>query len=193
MFWQPPRTHGEVVEGRSVSFLELFYDLVYVVLIARLASTLAHHISWQSVGEFAVLFAMIWIGWFNWVTYHDAHGRGDARTRSVTFAQMFATAAMAVFAGSAAGTGGTGFAISYTVFLAILVWLWWSIAIMERGDEQFGNLSRTYSIVMTVMALWIVTRPDACNHGRTAEDSAGYAAESSGSHSPSKLPARLHR
>ncbi|MCP3997722.1 MAG: low temperature requirement protein A [bacterium] len=154
-FWQPPRTHGEVVEGRSVSFLELFYDLVYVVLIARLASTLAHHISWRSVGEFAVLFAMVWIGWFNGTTYHDAHGRGDARTRMFTFAQMFATAAMAVFAGTAAGSGGTGFAASYTIFLAVLVWLWWAMARMERDDERFGSISRSYAIAMTVMTLWI--------------------------------------
>jgi hypothetical protein len=27
-FWQPPRAHGDVIEGREVSFLELFYDLV---------------------------------------------------------------------------------------------------------------------------------------------------------------------
>ena len=34
-FLRPPRPHGEVIEDRRVSFLELFYDLVYVVLIAR--------------------------------------------------------------------------------------------------------------------------------------------------------------
>ena len=36
-YWQPPRAHGEVIEDRSVSFLELFYDLVYVVVIAQAA------------------------------------------------------------------------------------------------------------------------------------------------------------
>ena len=30
-----------MIEDRSVSFLELFYDLVYVVVIARAAHTLA--------------------------------------------------------------------------------------------------------------------------------------------------------
>ena len=30
-FWQRPRAHGELIEDRTVSFLELFYDLVYVV------------------------------------------------------------------------------------------------------------------------------------------------------------------
>ena len=40
--WQPPRAHGDVVEDRTVSFLELFHDLVYVVVIAAAARTIAH-------------------------------------------------------------------------------------------------------------------------------------------------------
>jgi hypothetical protein len=46
-FWMPPRAHGDIIEDRTVSFLELFYDLVYVVVIGRAAHTLArtHHVA----------------------------------------------------------------------------------------------------------------------------------------------------
>lgn len=27
-FWLPPRAHGDVIEDRTVGFIELFYDLV---------------------------------------------------------------------------------------------------------------------------------------------------------------------
>ena len=64
-FWRPPRTHGEIEEDRVVSFLELFYDLVFVVVIAAAASTLAHEITWRSVGEFVVIFGLIWLAWNN--------------------------------------------------------------------------------------------------------------------------------
>ena len=40
-FWQRPRLHGETIASREVSFLELFYDLVFVVVIARAAHHLA--------------------------------------------------------------------------------------------------------------------------------------------------------
>jgi len=40
-FWQPPRAHGEVIENRRVGFLELFYDLVYVAVIAQATITSA--------------------------------------------------------------------------------------------------------------------------------------------------------
>jgi hypothetical protein len=43
-FLQPPRPHGEVIEDRTVSFLELFYDLVYVVLVGQIAQTLAENV-----------------------------------------------------------------------------------------------------------------------------------------------------
>jgi low temperature requirement protein LtrA len=54
-FWRPPRAHGEIIEDRSVSFLELFYDLVFVVVIARASHTLAHHVSWRGLGEYVVI------------------------------------------------------------------------------------------------------------------------------------------
>jgi low temperature requirement protein LtrA len=36
-WWRPPRTASERPEERRVTFLELFYDLVYVVIIAELS------------------------------------------------------------------------------------------------------------------------------------------------------------
>jgi low temperature requirement protein LtrA len=38
--WQPPRPHGEQPLERAVSPLELFYDLVVVVLVGQTA----HHL-----------------------------------------------------------------------------------------------------------------------------------------------------
>ncbi len=64
-FRTPPRRHGEVIDEREVSFLELFYDLVYVVLIGSTTHHLAAHVAGRSVVEFAVVFGLIWLAWFN--------------------------------------------------------------------------------------------------------------------------------
>jgi hypothetical protein len=45
-FGQPPRRHGEPILHRAVSYLELFYDLVYVVCISQASHTLAGDVSW---------------------------------------------------------------------------------------------------------------------------------------------------
>jgi len=53
-FRRPPRAHGETITGRTVSFLELFYDLVYVAVIGQAAHHLAEHVSLRGSAEFAV-------------------------------------------------------------------------------------------------------------------------------------------
>ena len=61
---QPPR----------VTFLELFFDLVFVVVIAQLAQRLAANPSWAGVGWFVYLFYAVWSSWINGTLYYDLHG-----------------------------------------------------------------------------------------------------------------------
>ena len=107
-WWQRPRNISERSEHRQVSFLELFYDLVYVVLIAELTHALADHIDLQHIAEFSFLFIITWWAWINGTAYHDFHGNNDIRTRIFTFLQMFTVAAMAVFAHDALGETSSG-------------------------------------------------------------------------------------
>ncbi len=132
-FWRPPRAHGDIIEDRTVGFLELFYDLVYVVVVAQAAHHLAGHISAQGIVEFAVIFGLIWIAWLNGTLYLDFHGREDGRTRTFVFLQMAILALLAVFTGEAAGDTGPAFALVYLAYLLVLTWLWYSV---RRRDEQ---------------------------------------------------------
>jgi low temperature requirement protein LtrA len=141
-FWKPPRAHGEVIEDRSVSFLELFYDLVYVVVIARAAHTLAEHVSWRSAVDFAVVFGLIWIAWLNGTMYHDLHGRQDGRTRTFVFIQMALLALLAVFTSEATGTDGAPFALTYAAFLVVLTWLWYSVR--RQDSDEYSGITGPY-------------------------------------------------
>ena len=131
-FWRPPRPHGEIIADRSVSSLELFYDLVYVAVIAQAGRHLAEHVSVQGIVEFAIVFALIWIAWINGSLYHELHGREDGRTRSFTFVQMGILAVLAVFTADAGGASGQAFAFVYAAFLAVLTWLWYTVRRQDR-------------------------------------------------------------
>lgn len=145
-FWQPPRAHGEAVEDRRVSFLELFYDLVYVVVLARAARTLAELMSWRGFFEFAVIFGMLWMAWMNGTIYHEFHGREDGRTRVFVFLQMLILALLAVFTGDAAGESGVPFALTYAGFLVVLIWLWHRV---RRHDaKEFREAAGRYQTGM---------------------------------------------
>lgn len=128
-FTGPPRAHGEVLEDRAVSFLQLFYDLVFVVLIAQIAHTLAGDVSWAGFGRFAVVFSLIWVAWVNGSFYHELHGRDDGRSRAYIFVQMALLVIMAVYAAHAAddASDGRNFAIVYLLLLAFIEWQWFSI------------------------------------------------------------------
>ena len=148
-WWRRPRRASEP-QDRTVSFLELFYDLVYVVLVAELAHALAGHADWKGVGTFAFLFAIVWWSWLNGSIYHDIHGNNDVRTRAFTFLQMIAVAAMAVFAHNAMGSGSVGFALSYAAFQLILTFLWWRTGV---HDTDHAVLSRPYSLTFLFTTL----------------------------------------
>ncbi len=152
-FWQPPRAHGEVEHDRTVSFLELFYDLTYVVVIARAAHHLAGHVSWRGAAEFAVVFSLIWIAWLNGTLYYELHGREDGRTRMFVFLQMLILALLAVFTGEATGEAGTEFAWTYVAYFVVLTYLWYSV---RRVDpEEYGPITARYlaGMVTSVIVL----------------------------------------
>jgi low temperature requirement protein LtrA len=152
-WWQPPKRIADREAERSVTFLELFYDLVYVVIVAELAHALAGDVSWAGIGRFAFLFIIVWWAWLNGSIYHDLHGNNDIRTRVFTFLQMGSVAAMAVFAHDAMGESSAGFALSYAAFQLILLVLWWRTGV---HDPDHRPLSQPYAVVFTLTTLLFV-------------------------------------
>ena len=153
-FWRPPRAHGDAILDRTVSSLELFYDLIFVAVIAQAGGHLAEHVTVGAFVEFGVVFAMIWIAWINGSLYHELHGREDGRTRSYTFVQMAILAMLAVFTADASGANGQAFAFAYAAFLAVLTWLWYTVRLQDR--EQRPEFLRVTGFYVKGEALSVV-------------------------------------
>ncbi len=151
--WQGPRPHGEIWADREVSFLELFYDLVYVVVIARAAHHLAAHVSWQGVFDFVVVFALIWLAWLNGTLYHELHGREDVRSRLAIFAQMMLLAWLGVYTGEATASGGEMFAIVYGILFLLFTVLWFTV--WRQDDDQYRPVAQKYIIMMVLSTIVI--------------------------------------
>src|SRR3990170_42960 len=154
-FWRAPRAHGEVERDRSVSYLELLYDLVYVAVIAQAAGRLADDVSVGRFVEFAVVFTLIWIAWVNGTLYLELHGREDGRTRLFVFMQMGILALLAVFTGIAADdVGGARFALVYAAFLLVQTWMWNSVR--KQDTPQVARVTLKYELVLLVSAIVIL-------------------------------------
>ena len=140
--WQAPRPHGETLLDRSVGPLELFYDLVVVVLVAQAAHHLARNLTAAGVGQFTVIFAIIWIAWFNGTLHHELHGREDLRARNSFLAQILLLVPLGAFVPEAGRAHGQAFAIDAAVLFAFLALLWWQAGRLDTAE--FAATSRRY-------------------------------------------------
>ena len=126
---RPPRLRiGEdsEQEHRHATWLELFYDLVFVVAISQLAHNLSNDVSLSGFLGFVVLFIPVWWAWIGTTFYANRFDSDDIGHRLLTGLQMLAIAAMAVNVHHGLGESSSGFALSYAAGRAVLVveYLW---------------------------------------------------------------------
>lgn len=73
-FWGKPRTIENVIKNRKISWLELFYDLIFAVVFSRLTESLLEHQTLTGfINAILTFFWLIW-GWGEFSGYFDNHG-----------------------------------------------------------------------------------------------------------------------
>lgn len=149
--WQPPRPHGEIQGDRVVGSLELFYDLVVVVLVGQAAHRLTGHLSARGVGEFVVVFTVVWIAWLNATLLHDLHGREDIRSRNSFLAQILLLVPLGAYTPEAGGRHGEAFAVTAALLFLLLAFLWWRISRVDTPD--FARPTKLYVAITFAFAI----------------------------------------
>jgi low temperature requirement protein LtrA len=155
-WWHKPRLidSEDASLVRKVTWLELFYDLVFVVVIAELSHRLSLDVSIKGVAGFISLFIPIWMAWVMWTFYNERFETAGVDTRIFTFLQMLAIAAMAVFTHDALGTTFTGFTLSYVALLFLIIFLW-----LRAGwhEKIFWPLSKSYGLGLGLSAVIFIS------------------------------------
>jgi len=140
--WQSPRAHGEIIRVRTVGPLELFYDLVVVVLVAQAAHRLTAHLTARGLAEFAIVFSIVWIAWFNGTLLHDLHGREDVRSRNSFLGQILLLVPLGAYVPRAGDVHGRAFAVTAALLFLLIAFLWWRVS---RADTpEFARPTRLY-------------------------------------------------
>jgi low temperature requirement protein LtrA len=108
--------------GRKVTWLELFFDLVFVAAVSQVASPLHHDYSVNGLVRLTPLFALIWWAWTGHSVFSTRFDTDDAVQRGLTLLQMFAVAIMAANAKDGLDSrSSAGFAAAYAVVRLMLV------------------------------------------------------------------------
>ena len=81
---------------RHATWLELFFDLVFVVIISQLSHFLLHEISLLRFLEFLFLFIPVWWAWTGVTFYSTRFYSDDVGHRLLLLLQMGGAGAMAV-------------------------------------------------------------------------------------------------
>src|SRR5687768_2121181 len=117
-----PRLHvGDAEETRKATWLELFYDLIYVATVTALGTRLSQDVSLEGVLAFAVLFVPVWWSWVGTTFYANRFDSDDAFHRGLVFLKILGVSLMAVSVHDALGETAPQFAIGYALVSFVLV------------------------------------------------------------------------
>jgi low temperature requirement protein LtrA len=120
--------------GRRVTWLELFFDLVFAAAVAQVASPLRDDYSAHGLLRFAILFVLIWWAWTGHAMFSTRFDADDWVQRGLTLLQMFIVAVMAANAGEALDSrSSAGFAAAYAVLRLVLVFQYFRARVISRA------------------------------------------------------------
>lgn len=110
----------EAGQSRRASWLELFFDLIFVAAVAQVSVPLSTDYTVHGLGRYALMFFLIWWAWLGHTMYSSRFDSDDVLHRVLTFIQMFAAAAMAANAKAAFDSrDSAGFGVAYAVLRTV--------------------------------------------------------------------------
>jgi low temperature requirement protein LtrA len=118
--YEPPRLRREDEGERPTSWLEFFFDLVFVVAVDQVARRLQHDVTGHDALVYFALYGPVWWAWVGLVIYTDRFGTDDISDRFLTLLQIGAALIIAAAAMQATSDRAVAFAVAYGAFRLIL-------------------------------------------------------------------------
>jgi low temperature requirement protein LtrA len=114
---------GRAIEPlRRVTWIELFFDLVFVAAVAQLGTRFASGVTLAAAGHYGALFLLVWWAWNGYAVYATRFHSDDAVDWTLTLLQMFAVTFMAANAeGTLEGESTAGFVAAFAIMRFLLV------------------------------------------------------------------------
>ncbi len=142
-WWGAPRKFSPEQKERKISWLELLYDLVYVIAIAKITHHLSEDLSLSHLTDYVYWFVIIYWGWLNGSLYYDLHGTEGLRTRLMVMWQMLIDSALVITIDDRAAHAASNMTIALMVMQLFIIYLWWSVGLYDKSHRK---LNRPYFI-----------------------------------------------
>jgi low temperature requirement protein LtrA len=121
---KPPSLQTETEGERNATWLELFYDLVFVATVAMLGTRLAADTSLMGWLSYAAYFLLVWWLWASHTFYADRYDTDDLVYRFLAGGQMVAIAILAASVSTGPSGSTVVFAIAFAAARILLLLLY---------------------------------------------------------------------
>src|SRR5262249_36113434 len=140
---------------RRATWLELFFDLVFVAAVSQLANALAEHPTPARFFEFLGLFVPVWWAWMGFTFYANRFDTDDIVYRLLMLVAMFGVAVLATTIPSVFHGATEGFTLAYISVRIVLVALY---ARASRHVPEARTLTRTLLTLFSLaIFVWAVS------------------------------------
>jgi low temperature requirement protein LtrA len=143
--------------NRHATWLELFYDLVFVVVISQLAHNLEEDFTLYGFLGFLALFIPVWWSWTGAAFYATRFDTDDLEHRILILLQMVGVAALAVNVPDGLGINSAGFALSYAAIRIILVLEYWRTGRSKLSSSATPLIRRYTRGFLCAAVVWIIS------------------------------------
>ncbi len=145
----PPQIHG-----RKASWFELFFDLVFVVAVAQLSESYAHHFDWVGAASSSGLLLAMWWCWLGHTFHATRFDQQRRDQRLLGLAQILTVTLIAYGVSDAFGARGEAFALGLAIFKVLLAMAY----LQERRWRGAHGLIRAYTALYGLQALlWLIS------------------------------------
>ena len=150
--WRGPHLHKNhpEVEAKE-TWLELFYDLVYVAVLIQLGNVLSDNVSWHGAARFALLFAPLWWAWSNFAFYMNRFVIDDVWHRLIVMSQIFCIAWLGSSLGGAFEGESTQFVLLYIALRVTIIILYLRTFSVSESRAMTTRYITDYHLVAIVL------------------------------------------
>lgn len=155
------RLYQRVSKERHASWLELFFDLVFVIAVAELAHLLDTDLSPHGLWLFIVLFVPVWWQWIDFSYYADQFEGPKLGSQLTTLIIMFGVIVLALSIRVVHQDGGMLFVQVYTCLRVLIIslygWAWYTVPASRELTARY-TLSFLISLGLWCLSL-VVDEP----------------------------------
>ena len=139
----------------GATWLDLFFDLIYVAILIELGNRLSSNLSLQGTVEFALIFIPIWWSWLAIVFHNRYFPADDIGHRLLTVAYMALLILMGFEIHSLTGQTATLFLLTYAALQFILALMYLRAWL---NYPEYRSLTSHYAVAYAAAGLmWAVT------------------------------------